>query len=361
MIKKILFLLIFFSLVQISNAQIAEYLQPNDIADGFAKKFESNKFRAAKEPRLLDSRQPTDAELPLVQMADSILDNKPALSIILIDNGKVIYERYKAPATKDSLMFSYSVSKSLTAYTVGHALCDGEIKSLDDRADLYAPNLVGSVFGRATIRQLLTMNSGARSPDEIGGSMRREWGNVTRQISTINDVLQQYGKETQASGGLIYNNSDTNALMYVLKNIGGMSQIFNNNLWEPSKPESEGRWLVDRKGDPYAAAGASATTRDWARLALHSLDKLKGDNQCMKKYMQEATSPQIPNSNGIVGRYFKNYGYQTWISQDAYWWVGHGGNRIAVNPNNNKIMVLFAHQENFMGDVYRLYQTWSRM
>jgi CubicO group peptidase (beta-lactamase class C family) len=90
--------------------------------------------------------------------------------------------------------------------------------------------------------------------------MRREWGNVTKQISTINDVLQQYGKENQASGGLIYNNSDTNALMYVLKNIGGMSQIFNNNLWEPSKPESEGRWLVDRKGDPYAAAGASATT-----------------------------------------------------------------------------------------------------
>lgn len=361
MIKIILSLLIFFSSVQISNAQIAEYLQPNDIADGFAKRFESNKFRAAKEPRALESRQLTDAELPLVQMADSILDNKPALSIILIDNGKIIYERYKAPATKDSLMFSYSVSKSLTAYTVGYALCDGKIKSLDDRADLYAPNLVGSVFGKATIRQLLTMNSGARSPDEIGGSMRREWGNVTRQISTINDVLQQYGNESSASSGLIYNNSDTNALMYVLKNIGGMSQIFNNKLWEPSKPQSAGRWLADRKGDLYAAAGASATTRDWARLALHTLDELKGDNACIKKYMQEATSPQIENSNRIVGRYFKYYGYQTWITQDAYWWVGHGGNRIAVNPINNKIMVLFAHQENFMGDVYKLFQTWSRM
>lgn len=356
---KTLFCLAVLFIGTISFAEIGEYLEPSDIAGGYAKKFDAIKFAASNNVRALESRQPTKTELPIIEMADSIIDNKPALSIMLIEGGKVFYERYKAPANKNSLMFSYSVSKSLTAYTVGHALCDGKIKSLDDKASQYAPNLVGSVFGEATIRQLLTMSSGARAPDEAGGSIRGEWRFITGQTFSINDILQQYGENAPTSGQFVYNNSNPDALMYVLKNVGGMSDIFYRNIWAPSRTESEGRWMVDRKGDPYAAVGASATTRDWARLALHSLEELKGDDLCMRQYMYEATTPQIENANGVVGKNFKYYGYQTWIGYGAYWWVGNGGNRVAVDPKRNRIMVLFANQENFMGDVYKLFRTWS--
>ena len=84
-----------------------------------------------------------------------------ALTLLLLDRGKILFEGYKSPATDQTAQHSQSMSKSLTAYMVGILLCDGRIRSLGDRAEAYVPQLKGTVYGDATIKQLLMMSSGA--------------------------------------------------------------------------------------------------------------------------------------------------------------------------------------------------------
>jgi CubicO group peptidase (beta-lactamase class C family) len=114
-----------------------------------------------------------------------------------------------------------------------------------------------------------------------------------------------------------------------------------------------------------AQSGFSATARDWARLAIYTVKSLKGQNgECIKNYMEESTSPQIENKSGRIGKAFKNYGYQTWIGsfggRHSYWWVGYGGQRVGIDPESEKIMVLTSWREDYMADAYKLFRDWTQ-
>ena len=63
---------------------------------------------------------------------DDILDGTPSggLGVLAINNGEIAYERYIRSDEKN-LYPSWSMAKSITALTLGYALCDGKIKSLD--------------------------------------------------------------------------------------------------------------------------------------------------------------------------------------------------------------------------------------
>ena len=60
------------------------------------------------------------------------------LSLLLLDKEKIILEIYKEGLSEKNKFFSYSMSKSLTSYTVGYALCNGYINNLNDKAKNYS-------------------------------------------------------------------------------------------------------------------------------------------------------------------------------------------------------------------------------
>lgn len=164
------------------------------------------------------------------------------------------------------------------------------------------------------------------------------------------------GKEFRYSG------TDTLALANIVDQRGGLIEKFNQHIWSKIGAESPGYWLLDRDNHPIAQAGFSATTRDWARLAMYTVKLHKSGNSCQQQFMKEATSPQLEN-HGRVGRGFSHYGYQTWITKygekQAYWWVGYGGQRVAVDPESEKIMVITSWRENYMTEVYNLFKQWQ--
>jgi hypothetical protein len=71
-----------------------------------------------------------------------------------LDKEKIILEIYKEGLSEKNKFFSYSMSKSLTSYTVGYALCNGYINNLNDKAKNYSDLLKDNVFGEASIQQL---------------------------------------------------------------------------------------------------------------------------------------------------------------------------------------------------------------
>lgn len=329
--------------------------------------FYRHTFGPVAQPLALTKKtELTNDQTTIVDLAIKAFDEDQfALGIIMVERGQILFEQFKKNTDKTTKFFSYSMAKSLTAMTVGQALCTGLLRSLDDRAGLYAKTIDQTVFGQATLRQLLTMSSGARAPDEDGGSLFGEWNEITGGRITIDDLLKKYGSEKATPNIFVYNNSNTNALMLAVNGVGNFAELFDRLVWKPSGPEQSSTWLTDREGGLYVAAGFGAAIHDWARLAMRSIALLNtAESPCMAEFMQQATTRQTSDT---LKQRFWDYGYQTWVTSKhgmpTYSWQGAYGQHTLVSPKNERILIIFRYkgQEQTYRAIGGVFSRWVRM
>jgi CubicO group peptidase (beta-lactamase class C family) len=101
---------------------------------------------------------------------DDYLARQRIMGLIIIKDGVVQVERYQYDRKPTDRFTSHSMAKSITALAVGFAQQEGRIRSLDDRADQYAPKLRGTIYGDTPIRNLLRMASGAKYEQTYDGT-----------------------------------------------------------------------------------------------------------------------------------------------------------------------------------------------
>lgn len=328
---------------------------------GIAARFSNLRFAPNVQPSdLVRLNAPSKPQSNIAEKANALLTkNDGALTLLLLDRGRILFDGYKVPATEATAQHSQSMSKSLTAYMTGILLCDGKIRSLGDRAETYVPQLKGTVYGEASIKQLLTMSSGAALATSSGNSYEGQQDEIRAGKVSSLDTMRRFGARDIAAGKEFrYLANDTQGLAFVIESLGGFADMFQKRIWDQIGAEAPGFWLLDKENMVLANAGASVTSRDWGRLAIWSLQQLKSSDGCMSEFMKAATSEQIPNATKRVGVSFPSYGYQTWIRKDAYWWVGFGGQRVGIHPRSERILVLTSWREDFMGDVYKLFDDW---
>ena len=354
-------------------------VDPENAAWGNAKKFHHAKLAPSGSVTPLPKREPRANERSTVERADRIFENNPALAMLLIDRGQIIYERYRAPADQTSPLFSWSMSKSLTALTIGTMVCDGKIPDINQPAGKYSRELQGTIFGEASVKSLLTMSSGIATSQFVGnqkpGATKddNEWMDMRAQRLSVTEFLKwdTHKQATRLFGGTVlpgtrfnYSSSDTLSLSNIADNNGGFVSAFTKGIWNQVGAENTGYWMLDKDNRAVAQSGFGASGRDWARMAMFSLRTLKDKDTCMGKFMADATRDHLSNSDRRVGKAFKGYGYQTWIADfgpnNSYWWVGFGGQRIGVDPVNERIIVLSSHQESYMDEIYRMFDQWQR-
>jgi len=306
----------------------------------------------------------------IADQAQQLAQNTSLLSIVLVERGKIIYEQYNRPAAADRWLMGWSMSKSLTAYTLGTALCKGNIDSIDRVAAELSPELNGTVYAEATVRNVLMMASGAPKAIRAGESHNDGWMRIAHQVYSGQDYVRDYGVRGKGFFGPIrsgqafsYLGIDTLALESVIEARGGFVKQFEENIWRKIGAERGSSWMLDKNGRAIAQAGFTAHTRDWARLAMWTIDQLKGNDLCMRDYMRAATSSQISNNTNLAPN-FKSYGYQTFIGNgspaESYWWVGYGGQRVGIDPKSERIIVVFSWREDYMDQVYNLFGQWQR-
>src|ERR1044072_347308 len=61
------------------------------------------------------------------------------------------------------------MAKTVTSMLIGIAIAEGFIRSVDDLAPAYVPELAGTEYGRTSLRHLLQMSSGVRFSEEDSG------------------------------------------------------------------------------------------------------------------------------------------------------------------------------------------------
>jgi CubicO group peptidase (beta-lactamase class C family) len=354
-----------------ARADVAE-VNPRRASGGMAQEFKNHRLEPSAVP--IPLRQATELSVGqrrVADLAEQVFQKNPALAMVIVDRGQIIYEAYRAPASATTAQFSWSMSKSLTAYTVGHLLCEGKIASLNDAAKRYAPELEGTVFGDASIRNLMAMSSGAVDGAYAGNAYKTatsdQWQDQRAGRVTGLEVLKQYGGRDIGSGQEFrYLANDTQSLAVVADRLGGFIEAFDRHIWKQIGAEASGYWLQDRDGAAIAAAGFSATARDWARLAMFSIKTQKSGSPCLQGFLREAHSMQLPNKKKRLGGAFDGYGYQVWTNPSfgnrrSYWWVGFGGQRVGVDAEQERIIVVSSFRESYMPDVYRVFAELQQM
>lgn len=339
-------------------------VNPHRHSGGLASDSNNRQFPPSKDPIRLEKKELSSADRRIAEQAERLIDRNKTTAILLIEKGQIVFEKYKAPATEHSPLFSQSMSKSLTAYTVGEMHCAGKIGPLDQPTKTYSSRLQGTAMGDATVLNVLTMSSGVAEAVRAGSIRIEQWNDIRTGINTVAEEIQNYGKRDIAPGKEFrYNSLDTFTLSEIADANGGFFDNFEKTIWAKARTEGTGYWLHDSKKQALSQSGFSATARDWARLAMYSLQQQKSGEPCISNFMKAATTPQIENRSRRIGKVFPHYGYQTWVGnfrgKASYWWLGYAGQRVAVDPVTERILVITSWREDYMAEIYDLFKEWQ--
>ena len=290
---------------------------------------------------------------------DDFMADTKTTGLMVIKDGRVVAERYQYGRQPDMRFRSFSMAKTFTAMLVGIAHGKGVIRSLDDKAADYWPEIAPSAYGQTTIRNLLRMSSGVPfrelytwTPDDdiwLWGRVLFLPENRNRPEKIAEYLNTKTTREVEQGQRFKYATIETEILGRVLSRAAGMSitQITQEWLWKPMGAESQARWLLAGADQGEGTGGSfNATLRDYARFGvLLANDGLRGHAQIIpREFLLDATdAARQPAAfrprHATPGM---GYGYQTWIApfkERTFALQGIHGQHIMVQPKSGIVMV----------------------
>jgi len=283
--------------------------------------------------------------------SDEYLKRQRVMGLLVIKDGRILLERYQYNRNESNRFQSESMAKSVTALLVGIAIAEGYIKSIDDLARQYVPELVDHPYGETSIRHLLQMSSGVEfveRSNEAAILYRRcelslgPGGVDTIMPFKINKRIYESGKKFQ------YASSETQVLGLVLRQAIGKSlaDYLRLKIWQPMGVESDASWQIDNSGQEPAFCCFGATLRDFGRLGMLLVnDGFPNGKQIVpREWVREATQPTpgYPHLKPGVDHPYFGYGYQFWVfpgSKHRFALQGRRGQAIFVDPQLKLVMV----------------------
>jgi CubicO group peptidase (beta-lactamase class C family) len=327
-------------------------------------------------PSQLIFRQPTPTEKPIVEKAMRIFETSSAKSMALLDGNNVVWVGYKEPSNEKSLFFSMSIGKTVASMAVGKAICAGKF-SINSVTEDLVPELNGTALGKATVRDLLMMASGTweGNPDSTIATPKQFADIDSGLISTL-DVLKTpqvssahknlFGSTRKPGDEFAYKSTDPLVLGVIINKTTGTTYArwVEQEVLLPAGIETSGVIGQDRFNYGNSAGNMRLTLNDWMRFAVW-IKQNETAQGCFGNFVREASKTQISNRSKRSGKFYDGYGYFIWTEnarlRDSYWAVGHGGQRVAWNHKNNRMLITFSNIENYMDDLNWLYRDWAEL
>ena len=127
-----------------------EYLEKRIV--GSRSKFNNIKIQPANDIKSLTKKL---IENKNTKKIDKIIKKKSLLSVLYFDGENVVVDKKSEKIKNDTKLYSFSISKSFLSYILGNAICDGYIKSLDDKISKYVPEAKGTLYENSTFKELI--------------------------------------------------------------------------------------------------------------------------------------------------------------------------------------------------------------
>lgn len=289
------------------------------------------------------------------------LDRHPVTGLLIALGDTIHFEHYRYARTDRDRFVSQSMAKTVTAMLIGIAVSEGAIRSIDQTAAEYVPDLSGTAYGQTLIRHLLLMASGVRWSERYDGN--DDNAKLGRGLFGQNGpgaarVLAQFAERDAEPGTQFrYASAETEVLGLVLTGATRMpvARYLETRIWQPMGAESDATWMTDRQGQEATYCCLSAVLRDWARfgLLLAHDGAWNGKQIIPRAWVLEATTTSIPPVPPGQARTRIGYGYQTWLQPGVrrqFSLRGIHGQVILVDPGLKLVMVHTAARPRPSGD-----------
>lgn len=199
-------------------------------------------------------------------------------SVVVLKDGKVVFETYADGQSRAIPHIWMSVSKSVLGLVAGIVAGRGQL-DVDAPLTEVIPELGGTAFAGATVRDALDMRVGIGFDEDYQATAgpiieyRKShlWDPVPVGESPTDlrsFLLTLTRRDGAHSGRFHYVSPNTDLLGWVLERATATrySDLVSETLWQPIQAEVDAYITVDRFGAPRCAGGFCATPRDMARL-----------------------------------------------------------------------------------------------
>ena len=254
-------------------------------------------------------------------------------SILLVKNGKLIFEEYFYGYNRDTKHIMYSASKSITSILVGIAMDQKMIPNVDQKAYAFLPEYKGTKWVDQkydiTLKHVLTMSAGIDWEDwkYPHHDARNSTGAMVRSGDWIKFVLDRDVIE-RPGGRFNYSDGLTMLLGVIIKNFTGMyADEFAEKHLFTHLAISDYSWTNSPGGSVITAWGLSLKPRDMAKIGYLFLKngRWNGKQIVSQKWVNESTKAHLTQAHMPDFALGSGYGYQ--------WWCGK------TNINNQVIFI----------------------
>ena len=276
-------------------------------------------------------------------------------SLMILKDGKVVYEHWDVGYSPEQLHVMWSVSKTFTATAIGFAEQDGLLKTSDRVIDYFdsseLPAEPHEWLKKMTLHDLLIMSSGWT--DYIYDAMK---GKVENWVKTTLASEYHFEPGTQYH----YNSMNTYILSAIVTKVTGkkMADYLNEKLFEPLGIDDY-YWCESPQGINTGGWGLYITTESFAKMGQFILQKgeWNGEQLLCAEWFDKATYPHIMQYQNKVtdparleelkksrNQWEQGYAYQMWNCPDgAVRMHGANGQLGIIFPDKNAVVIVTSH------------------
>ncbi|MCA0133323.1 serine hydrolase domain-containing protein [Winogradskyella alexanderae] len=280
--------------------------------------------------------------------------------MLILHKGKIVYEKYFGELKPDGLHAAMSVSKTFTG-TLGGLLVEEGLLDENKRGAYYIPELKGSAFGDATIREILDMTTGLKYSEDYSNPKAEIWafsaaGNPFSKIENGPSNYYEYLKTVQKEGehGEIfgYKTVNTDVMGWIVSRVTGKSipELLSERIWQPLGTHYDGYFQIDGAGIAFAGGGFSANMRDMAMFGEMIRKKGKFNR---KQILPQELIEDIMNGgdkeafsksaySSLKGWSYRNMWWHTHNEHGAFAARGVHGQTIYIDPKAEMVLVRFS-------------------
>lgn len=283
-------------------------------------------------------------------------------AVVILHKGKIVYERYNGVMGPNQPHIAFSVTKSFFGTLAEMLIADGK---LDETALVthYIPELAGSGFGDATVRQVMDMTTGLAYSEDYSDP-NADIAKFSLAVGfapappgyagprAAYDYLPTVPKKGAHGDGFTYKSVNTEVLGWLIARVTGKRPhaILSERIWSKMGMEHGAHITVDSAGSPFTAGGLNLTLRDMARFG--EAMRLKGHFNG-QQIIPASVVAKVQAGAGKDA--FAKAGYKTlpgW-SYKSQWWVSHNahgaymargvhGQAIYIDPKAEMVIARFA-------------------
>ncbi len=347
-----------------SVCHLREFLPTEEISRGLGAPVPLDYLGAdelAQERAAIDALTfvPMGSDEPMT-WADSLAANYTD-GVLILHDGKVVYERYFGCLEEDGKHAAMSMTKSITGLLAEILVAEGRLDE-GSRVEEIIPEIGGSAFANATVRQVMDMTTGIKYSEDYSDPNADIWL-YSRAASPLPkpadyqgpdgyfEYLQQVKPEGRHGDAFHYKTVNSDMLGWIVSRVAGaeVTELASERLWRRMGAEQDAYQTVDGKGVPFAGGGLTAGLRDLGRIGLLMLNEgvINGER------LFPASVVTKIRAGGDRDKFGDGFPTLAGASYTSQWWVLHNehgayaargvhGQTIYVDPAARMVLVRFA-------------------